>query len=73
MVELDLDAEERELLADIIETLLADLRMEIGRTDRKDFREGLKKRKRILQKTLAGLRGEKFPEAVVAGEEALPA
>jgi hypothetical protein len=62
MLELDLDLSEREILSDIIETVLADLRMEIGRTDRKDFRDMLKIRKRVLQKTLAWLRGERFTD-----------
>jgi hypothetical protein len=62
MLELDLDLDEREILSDIIETVLADLRMEIGRTDRKDFRDMLKKRKQVLQKTLAWLRGERFSD-----------
>jgi hypothetical protein len=62
MLELDLDLSEREVLSDIIETVLADLRMEIGRTDRKDFRDMLKARKRVLQKTLAWLRGERFTD-----------
>jgi hypothetical protein len=67
MLELELDLDEREILTDIIETALADLRMEIGRTDRKDFREMLKNRKRVLQKTLAWLRGERFCDMGDAG------
>ena len=59
MLELDLDLMEREILSDAIETVLADLRMEIGRTDRKEFREKLKKRKQVLEKTLTCLRGER--------------
>ena len=59
MLELDLDLTEREILSDVVETVLADLRMEIGRTDRKDFREMLKKRKQVLLKTLLCLRGER--------------
>jgi hypothetical protein len=58
MLELDLDLTEREVLLDVVETILADLRMEIGRTDRKEYREMLKKRKQVLQKTLLCLRGE---------------
>ena len=68
MLELELDLEEREILSDIIETVLADLRMEIGRTDRKDFREMLKRRKCVLQKTLAWLRGERLPGMGDAGQ-----
>ena len=55
---LDLNAEEREILADILDTVLADLRMEIGRTDRQDFRNMLKRRKAVLEKASARLRGE---------------
>ena len=66
MLELDLDLKEREILSDIIETALADLRMEIGRTDRKDFREMLKVRKQVLQKTLTYLRGERLSGMVDA-------
>jgi len=55
---MDLDAEEREILADVLDTTLADLRMEIGRTDRQDYRLMLKRRKAILEKAVAHLRGE---------------
>lgn len=63
MLELDLDLMEREILLDVVETILADLRMEIGRTDRKEFRDMLKKRKQVLLKTLMCLRGERYPSA----------
>ena len=53
-----LDIEEREILADVLDTKLADLRMEIGRTDRQDYRIMLKRRKAILEKAVAHLRGE---------------
>jgi hypothetical protein len=55
---MDLDAEEREILADVLDTALANLRMEIGRTDRQDYRVMLKKRKAILEKAVVHLRGE---------------
>ena len=67
---LDLDMEEREILADVLDTYLADLRMEIGRTDRQDYRVMLKRRKAILQKAAAQLRGEKAPEVGTTGEGA---
>ena len=70
MLELDLDRDELEILADFLETRLADLRMEIGRTDRQAYREMLKLRKRVLQKTIACLRGEPSPEAGVATGQA---
>jgi hypothetical protein len=65
---LDLDMEEREILADVLDTYLADLRMEIGRADRQDYRVMLKKRKAILQKAVAYLRGEQVPRAGAAGQ-----
>lgn len=60
MLELELDREEREILLDLIETRLADLRMEIGRTSRLDYRDMLRKKKKVLEKTVAYLRGEKL-------------
>ena len=65
---LDLDMEEREILADVLDTYLADLRMEIGRTDRQDYRVMLKRRKAILQKAVVHLRGEQVPRAGAAGQ-----
>jgi hypothetical protein len=56
---LELDHEEREILVDMLETRLADLRMEIGRTSRMAFRDMLKKRKYVLEKTIACLRGDR--------------
>jgi len=60
LLELELDREEREILLDLIETRLADLRMEIGRTSRLDYRDMLRKKKKVLEKTVAYLRGEKL-------------
>lgn len=67
---MDLDIEEREILADVLDTALADLRMEIGRTDRKDYREILKKRKGVLQKAIAHLRGDSVSPVGKAGQGA---
>lgn len=50
MVQLDIDNEEREILAGVLDSYLSDLRMEISNTDSMDFREILKKRKAVLQK-----------------------
>ena len=58
MLELDLDREEREILVDLLETRLADLRMEMGRTSPIAHRDALKKRKLVIEKTVAHLRGE---------------
>jgi hypothetical protein len=67
---MDLDAEEREILADVLDTALADLRMEIGRTDRQDYRLMLKRRKAILEKAVAHLRGEVVSTTGKAGQGA---
>ena len=61
--ELDLEREEREILVDVLETRLADLRMEIGRTARLAYRAMLRKKKKVLEKTLACLRGERVQSA----------
>lgn len=52
MPKLDLDREEREILVDILETRLADIRMEMGRASNLSYRETLRKRKRVLEKTV---------------------
>ena len=57
MLELDLDREEREVLVDLLETRLADLRMEIGDTVPLAYRDMLRKKKKVLEKTVACLRG----------------
>ena len=56
MHDLALDREERELLIDLLETRLADLRMEIGNTPSLPYREMLRKRKKVLEKTVTHLR-----------------
>ena len=58
MLELDLDREEREVLVDLLETRLADLRMEVGRTAPLAYRDKLRKKKKVLEKTVACLRGD---------------
>lgn len=58
VLELDLDQEEREILADLLETRLADLRMEIGRTSRLAYRDMLRQKKKVLEKVVSRLRGE---------------
>lgn len=67
MLELDLDREEREILVDLLETRLADLRMEIGRSSRLAYRDMLRKKKKVLEKTVAYLRGEKVLTADPSG------
>jgi hypothetical protein len=64
VVHLDFSAEERELLKEMVEVQLSELRMEIAGTDSQDFREGLKKRKAVLlklQESLAAQSGTELP------------
>ena len=55
MVHLDLSEEERQILLEVLETALSDLRMEIAHTDRMEFREMLKERKAVLSKAIEAL------------------
>ncbi len=55
MVQLDLSEEERQILLEVLETALSDLRMEIADTDRMEFREMLKERKAVLSKAIEAL------------------
>jgi hypothetical protein len=64
VIHLDFSAEERELLQELVEQQLSELRMEIAGTDSQDFREGLKKRKAVLlklQESLAAQSGTTLP------------
>ena len=72
MVELDLDREEREILLDLMETRLADLRMEIGRTSRLSYRDMLRKKKKVLEKMVAFLRGERTPSKTELSADTRP-
>ena len=56
MIQLDLTKEEKDILTEILENDLSDLRMEITDTDSLDFREMLKKQKEVLKKALETLR-----------------
>lgn len=56
MIQLDLSAEERTLLIEILDNAHSDLRMEIADTDLKDFRDMLKGRKAVIDKVLGALR-----------------
>ncbi len=55
MIQLDLNYQETETLASMLDSYLSELRMEIADTDRMEFREGLKDRKRLLMKILDAL------------------
>jgi len=70
VLELDMDHEELDILVDVLETRLADLRMEIGRSSRLAYRDMLRKKKKVLEKTLARLREESPFLKDVLSEEA---
>ncbi len=55
MCNLELTKEEKGVLAEVLESYLSDLRMEIADTDSMDFRESLKKKKAVLNKALETL------------------
>jgi hypothetical protein len=55
MIQLDLTTEEQQILAEVLESYLSDLRYEIANTDSQDFRDKLKHRKEVLQKALKEL------------------
>lgn len=57
MPRIDLSPEELQLLAQVVDVHLSELRMEIGNTDDVDFREGLKRREEMLRKIRSRLGG----------------
>ena len=62
MIQLKLDKEEIHLLADLIESCLSDLRVEIHSTDNLGYKEMLKKRKEIVIKLQQALEEGKSQE-----------
>ncbi|MEW5707975.1 MAG: hypothetical protein AB1830_03590 [Pseudomonadota bacterium] len=56
MTQLELSPEEREVLIEVLESFLSDLRMEIADTERLAFRERLKSREQIIKRLLEALR-----------------
>ena len=58
MSTLELTAEELELLREVLEADLSELRMEIVDTDNSQFKDGLKHRKRVMMDIL-----EKLPQS----------
>jgi hypothetical protein len=54
-MQIELNAEEIQMLRQIVDSYVSDLRMEITATDSQPFREELKKRQRFLEKLLASL------------------
>jgi hypothetical protein len=55
MLDLELTATEEVILRDILTSEISDLRDEIAHTDSLEFREGLKERRRVLEKVLDAL------------------
>ena len=55
MPKLELSGPEAVLLRELAEEWLADLRVEIGHTDSKDYREALKRRESLLRDILERL------------------
>ena len=55
MPKLELTAPEADLLREIAEEWLSDLRVEIGHTDNLDYREGLKRKEALLRDVLVRL------------------
>ena len=58
MITLDLGPEEAEVLREVLDSYLSDLRMEMADTDRKDFRDRLKERRNVIEKTITALTGQ---------------
>ncbi|NMC80549.1 MAG: hypothetical protein GYA59_14400 [Chloroflexi bacterium] len=61
MTQLILNKEEQEILIQLLETSLSDLRMEIAGTDNITYKQMLKQRKDVLKRLLVALRS---PEAL---------
>jgi len=55
MIQLDLSAQEAQVLATILDHELSDLSYEIANTDSLDFREKLKAKRVVMQKAVAAL------------------
>jgi hypothetical protein len=62
MIRIELSQEEANMLSEVIESHLSDLRMEIAHTDNTDFRAGLKRREAFLNDLLAGLNTGPLPD-----------
>lgn len=63
MTRLELSDEERGELRYVLETYLTDLRMEVSDTDRKDLRDRLKHRERLVKEWLARLGAPEWRDA----------
>ena len=56
MIHLDLNPEERQILIEVLENYISDLTMEISDTDRLEFREMLKAKRRTVIKVIESLK-----------------
>ena len=56
MFELRLTRGERDLLAEVLDSYLGDVRVQIGNADNFDFRENLKEKERTLARVLVALK-----------------
>lgn len=56
MTQLELSPQEQEVLIEVLESFLSDLRMEIVDTERLAFRERLKSQEQIIKRLLEALR-----------------
>ena len=56
MAQIELTDQEAELLRNVLEEYVSDLRMEVSNTDNMDFREALKEKERILRGLVERLR-----------------
>jgi hypothetical protein len=56
MVQIEITSEEAQMLMEILEAYLSDLRMEIADTEQMDFREGLKRREVFLKELIQRLK-----------------
>ena len=55
MLHVDLTSEERDLLEEMLDACLADLRAEVSDTDRHDYKQMLKEREALLRKVIAAV------------------
>jgi hypothetical protein len=63
MVTLDLNADEKEVLIDLLDDCLTDLRMEICDTDNIVYKQSLKNREAVIRKIIAELQQAAEPVA----------
>jgi len=57
MIQLDISDEEAGTLREVLESAVSDLGYEIGNTDAKDYRDGLKAKQALLRRVLEQLPG----------------